>query len=305
VTLTASLCQKEGLTHWRQSEFNLRQIKRRYRKVQKIKHSTSKDENKQEVQQAAVIEAHKIYLLRAEELIVKAKLTLQECSESNELVILKKNQIKDFIAHAERQIDQINRRVIQGKKIPHEEKVFSLFEGHTEWISKGKAGVPVELGLRVCILEDQNGFILHHRVMEKETDDKIAVNMVVDAQKNFPDLKSCSFDKGFHSRTNQVDLKAHLELVVLPKKGRLNKEDKTREYSDDFQVERRQHSAVESGINALEVHGLDKCPDHGIEGFKRYVALAVLARNIQKLGAELRKQEKNEEQCRQRRKRAA
>jgi hypothetical protein len=43
--------------------------------------------------------------------------------------------------------------------------VFSLFEGHTEWINKGKAGVPVELGLRVCILEDQNGFILHHRVM--------------------------------------------------------------------------------------------------------------------------------------------
>jgi hypothetical protein len=55
----------------------------------------------------------------------------------------------------------------------------------------------------------------------------------------------------------------------------------------------------------LEVHGLDKCPDHGIEGFKRYVALAVLARNIQKLGTELRKQEKNEEHYRQRRKRAA
>jgi IS5 family transposase len=75
--------------------------------------------------------------------------------------------------------------------------VFSLFEGHTQWINKGKAGVPVELGLRVCILEDQNGFILHHRVMEKETDDKITVNMAVDAQKNFPNLKSCSFDKGF------------------------------------------------------------------------------------------------------------
>jgi IS5 family transposase len=302
VTLTASLCQKEGLTHWRQSEFNLRQIKRRYRKVQKIKHATSKDENKREVQQVAVIKAHKIYLLRAEKLIVKAKLTLPECSESNELVMLKKNQIKDVIVHAERQIDQINRRVIQGKKIPHEEKVFSLFEGHTQWISKGKAGIPVELGLRVCILEDQNGFILNHRVMEKETDDKIAVIMVVDAQMSFPDLKSCSFDKGFHFRTNQVDLKAHPELVVLPKKGRLNKEDKAQEYSDDFQVERRQHSAVESGINALDVHGLDTCPDYGIEGFKRYVALAVLARNIQKLGIALRKQEKNEEQCRQRRK---
>lgn len=41
--------------------------------------------------------------------------------------------------------------------------------------SKGKAGVPVELGLRVCIIEDQYQFILHHRVMEKETDDKIGL----------------------------------------------------------------------------------------------------------------------------------
>ncbi|MFT6907659.1 MAG: hypothetical protein ACJAS1_004343 [Oleiphilaceae bacterium] len=115
----------------------------------------------------------------------------------------------------------------------------------------------------------------------KATDDKIAINMVVNTQKNLPNLKSCSFDIGFHSRTNQVDSKALLELIVLPKKGRLSKEDKTRKHSDDFQVERRQHSAVESGINALEVHGLDKCPDQGIEGFKRYVALALLARNIQ------------------------
>ena len=49
-------------------------------------------------------------------------------------------------------------------------KIFSLFEPQTEWISKGKAGVPVELGLRVCILADQHPFILHHHVMEKQTD---------------------------------------------------------------------------------------------------------------------------------------
>jgi hypothetical protein len=34
----------------------------------------------------------------------------------------------------------------------------------------------------------------------------------------------------------------------------------------------------------LENHGLDRCLDHGIEGFKRYVALAVVARNIQIMG---------------------
>ena len=51
------------------------------------------------------------------------------------------------------------------------------------------------------------------------------------------------------------------------------------------------HSAVESAINGLEVHGLDVCPDHGIDGFKRYVALAVLARNIHRIGAILKERE--------------
>ena len=73
----------------------------------------------------------------------------------------------------------------------------------------------------------------------------------------------------------------------MPKKGRLSEADKARESDPEFVRLRRQHSAVESAINALGVHGLDKCPDHGIDGFKRYVALAIVARNIQRLGAVL------------------
>ncbi len=61
-------------------------------------------------------------------------------------------------------------------------------------------------------------------------------------------------------------------------------EEKKIEYSEDFIQGRRKHSAVESGINALENHGLDRCPDHAITGFKRYVALAILGRNLQNLG---------------------
>ena len=64
-----------------------------------------------------------------------------------------------------------------------------------------------------------------------------------------------------------------------------------RENDREFVKLRKQHSAMESAINALEAHGLDKCPDHGLVGFKRYVAMAVVARNIQRLGAVLRQQE--------------
>ena len=155
---------------------------------------------------------------------------------------------------------------------------------HTEWISKGKAGVPVELGLRVAVLESREGFILHHKVMENQTDDKIAVLMVKETQTQFPSFQACSFDKGFHSSANQTELKALLDQVTLPKKGKLSSKEEERETGAAFVAARKAHSAVESGINALEVHGLDKCLDQGIDGFKRYVALAVVSRNIQKIG---------------------
>jgi hypothetical protein len=192
-------------------------------------------------------------------------------------------------------VDQIERRVIDGETIPHEEKVFSIFQPHTEWISKGKAGVPVELGLKVCIVENTRGYLLHHQVMERQTDDQVAIDLITQAQDRYPELRVCSFDKGFHSPQNQVELAKKLDCVVLPKKGRCNKEERERQGSEAFKTSRRKHSAVESGINALEVHGLDRCLDHGIDGFKRYVALAIVARNIQKLGAALQKKVQKQE----------
>jgi len=129
--------------------------------------------------------------------------------------------LSPWIVDAERQIDQINRRVLQGDVIPHEEKVFSLFESHTEWISKGKAGVPVELGVRVCVLEDQYQFILHHQVMWQTTDDKVPVSMVAQARQRYPELSQCSFDKGFYTPANQRDLSELLAHVITTEEGSL------------------------------------------------------------------------------------
>jgi hypothetical protein len=175
--------------------------------------------------------------------------------------------------------------------IPHEEKVFSIFEPHTEWISKGKAGVPQELGLKVCIVEDQHQFVLHHRVMVKESDEQVAVAMIDECIERFGPIGSASFDKGFHSRANQQDLAERVEQVVLPKKGKLSAVEQQRENADSFVQAKYQHSAVESAINALEQTGLDRCPDKGRAGFNRYVALAVLARNLKRLGTVVRDQE--------------
>jgi len=298
ITLTAQWCDDLGLTDWRQHAYNVNHVKRLMRAAQNKKRSKATSAQRVEQNEALIITAHQQYLTGAQAYLDKARQTLNliEAQGLADLITwVRKSEIERFMAHADRQIDPIDRRVILGEVIAPDEKVFSIFEPHTEWISKGKAGVPVELGVKVCILEDQYQFILHHQVMQKQTDDQVAVAMVTQAQQRFPHLKACSFDKGFHSPANQIALKAQLELVALPRKGRLSQQAQEEEGAEAFVKARRAHSAVESAINGLEVHGLDVCPDHGIDGFKRYVARAVLARNIHRIGDILWQQDKARE----------
>jgi len=294
ISLIAIICSEIGITAWRQSHNNTMKIKGLLRCIQKLKRSTSKDKAKIGKRDKLIIMEHQNYIDVCQGFISKAKETirlLRELGFLSTIQELRLTTIEEYIRHAERQIDQIRKRVVLAEKIPHEEKVFSIFQPHTEWISKGKAGVPQELGLKVCVLKDQYGFILHHQVMEQQTDEKVAVAMAKSAKDRFKNLVSCSFDKGFYTPPNKGYLGKILDYVILPKKGRLSAKDKEIEHSEEFIKSRRKHSAVESSINALENHGLDRCLDHGLHGFKRYVGLSVLARNIQIVGHLLQQKE--------------
>ena len=294
ISLIGIICSEIGITDWRQSHKNITKIKGLLRRIQKLKRSTSKDERKKEERENLIAAEHQKYIDVCQGFVFKSKETiriLREMMILSTLQDIRLSTIEEYIRHAERQIDQIYRRAVLDQKIPHEEKVFSIFEQHTEWISKGKAGVSQELGLKVCVLKDQFGFILHHLVMEQQTDDKVAVDMTKGAKERFENLSGCSFDKGFYTPDNRDRLANILDYVILPKKGRLSEKDKRIETSEEFIECRRKHSAVESSINALENHGLDRCLDHGLYGFKRYVALSVLARNIQILGHMIQQKE--------------
>jgi IS5 family transposase len=77
--------------------------------------------------------------------------------------------------------------------------------------------------------------------------------MVSQARKRFPPpLNAYSFDKGFHCSANQIALKAQLDLVVLPRKGKLSQQAREEEQAAPFVKARRAHSGVESAINGLE-----------------------------------------------------
>jgi len=297
ITLTARLCEAHDKSEWRQYAYNVRHLKRLMRDAQMKKRCSGKTEAQKEKREKQMTEAHQHYMNIAQHYLIKARLSLKKLQE---LDLLSANQmltlleVQQYMVDADRQIDQTTRRVVEGETIPHAEKVFSIFEPHTEWVVKGKAGVPVELGLKVCIVEDQHQFLLHHQVMEKQTDDQVAVSIVSETMARFPDLATCSFDKGFHSQKNQKELAEMLDVAALPRKGKRSKKTQEIESSRAFLQAKKKHSAVESAINGLGVHGLDRCPDHGLDGFKRYVALSIVGRNLQRIGVILIEQEKKQ-----------
>jgi hypothetical protein len=305
ITLIMRICGHTNITQWRQGKYHISKAKKFYRSAQGLRKTASKDAAKKAQREQLIISAHSAYIDLAQSYVDRVRQTLLAIDPADMMMYLRIKQVEEYIHHAERQIDQIRKRVINGETIAHSEKVFSIFEPHTEWISKGKAGVPVELGLKVCIVKDQFQFILHHRVMQNETDDHIAVPIIEEVQRRFPDFRGCSFDKGFHNPLNQTELSSMLNMTVLPRKGKLSAINKEIESSEAFKAARRRHSAVESAINALENHGLDRCPDHGIEGFKRYVALAIVARNIEIIGYMLQQKEVKRLCCHEKRHRQA
>ena len=281
------LSAEVNIDGWRQAPHQLRKVKRLFRGLQKVR---SKEKDKKKVS-AANQAATRTYIDMVGPIMERALESIKPYRRGNPKIEAMVEQIMQFCDDAKTLIGQIKRRCFKGETIPHEEKMFSLFERHTEWIVKGKAGISKELGLRVAIVECSSGFVLHHRIMEQETDDEIAVPIIKETKARFKSLHACSFDKGFHSPDNQEKLTKLLRLCVLPKKGKLDDPQRKHESSVKFKELRRTHAAVESGINALERHGLDRVLDYGLEGFERYVALSIVARNIQLLGRKLQEKE--------------
>ena len=279
------------LTGWREYRANYAKFRSLYHRASKLKRSTAKDEAKREAREAELKGAYLTLLETAAGYVRQAEAALEKLDAHAPEVAA---QVRRFILHARRQGDQIRARVIRGETIPHGDKVFSLFEEHTEWIVKGKAGVPVELGVRTAFLKDQHGLVLNHRVMFGETDDKITVHFTQETQIYFPNLRTVSFDKGFYTPDNRDRLDCILQQVTLPKKGKWSEADRKRESTAAFVAARKQHPAVESTIHALQVHGLERCRDKGRAGFQRYIAWGITAYNLHRLGAILLAQERQE-----------
>jgi hypothetical protein len=186
-------------------------------------------------------------------------------------------------------LDLVERRLLKEETIPTHEKVFSLFEPHTEWIQKGKQRPNVELGHRLLIATDQNQLIQDYDVAAgvADVDRSVPVADRLLGRYGAGSVASLSFDKGFTREEDRELLNLYVPEVVMPKRGKKNAAQTQRESGKKFKALRAQHSAVESEINSLEHHGLNRCLDVGLQGYLRYVGYGVMSYNPHVIGRQL------------------
>jgi transposase, IS5 family len=186
-------------------------------------------------------------------------------------------------------LNLVERRLLHEETIPAHEKVFSLFEPHTEWIQKGKQRLNVELGHRLLIATDQHQLIQDYDepVGLAEVDLSVPVADRLLGRYGPGSLASLSFDKGFTRTEERELLSLYVPTVVMPHRGKKNAAEMAREWEKKFVALRCQHSAVESEINSLEHHGLNRCLDGGLAGYRRYVGYGVMSYNLHIIGREL------------------
>lgn len=286
IEISCQLAEKQGLSGWRKASDWKKRIKSAFRKVQKVKKSGGKNKESRlgfavgSYLELAVTLTKKIYEFKS---IVKDPSSISEINLQISL-----DYFHDMLG---KHIDLVDRRLLQGHKIPHNEKVFSLFEPHTGWINKGKAGVIAELGQKHLIVTDQNHFIVHHQLIQSTPDMELTIALTNQLKKQYQDcISSISFDKGFSSKQIIEELQELHPHVIIKAKGNPSKTRLEIEQSDEFKHLQNKHQAIESNINQLTYNGLDICRDKGEENFKKYVSLGVLSYNLHRLGNLIKKQ---------------
>jgi hypothetical protein len=270
------------LPGWRKYKAWRRQLKACERTASRIVYRGGP--NKEKRVQAAVRE----YLAVGGDLSGKVRQSLLGlCDEAVEAT--RWERLAYFHGMLDKHLDLVERRLLKEETIPAHEKVFSLFEPHTEWIQKGKQRPNVELGHKLLIATDQQQLIQDYAVLmsEAEVDQSLPVADRLLGRYGAGSVASLSFDKGFTRAADRELLSLYIPEVVMPKRGKKNAAEAERESGKKFVALRRQHSAVESEINSLEQHGLNRCLDVGLEGYLRYVGYGVMSYNLHVIGREL------------------
>jgi IS5 family transposase len=271
-----------NLKGWRQADHLLKQIKRLSRNIERI--ASRKGPNHQQR-----IKQEYVKLLRRSGRITRRAQQLVSAgqSSSDPAVAAAIAELSVFLERTEQVRNTARRRVLRGETVPNSDKLFSIFEPHTQLYKRGKAGQPIQFGRLVMIFEDGAGFLTHSYVLGREEHDRDVVvpQMRIVQERLKGAIEEASFDRGFHTPNNQQALAAIVVNPCLPKPGAKQAAQQEQQASISFRQARQRHPGVESAIGALQAgNGLERCRDHSELGFERYVALGMLGRNLHVLG---------------------
>lgn len=181
-------------------------------------------------------------------------------------------------------VNQAYQRVIEGIAVPNDEKLFSLFEAHTELLKRGKAGKPIEFGHKVLIAQTGEKFIHHYKVMARRCEDKDLLEPAIESHRqlfgHYPDVLST--DKGFYESMGHIaELEGKIRTVSIAKKGRRTQAEYERETTEAFIDGQRFRAGSEGSISVLKrAFKLGKCFFKGFKNYAASVGLAVLCHNL-------------------------
>ena len=169
------------------------------------------------------------------------------------------------------------RREFDGEKVPHGEKVFSIFEPHAELIMRGRRSRPVEFGHKVLLTQSKEKFITDFVVLEKNRGDDELLPMVFERheEKYGRRPKSIAADKGFCPDADTYEeLEEQVDFLGVPRR--------TRDFGGALMAVWQQWRAgIEGTISCLKrAFRLARCCFRGFKNFASAVGSAVFCHNL-------------------------
>jgi IS5 family transposase len=193
-------------------------------------------------------------------------------------------QLGHYRELATRVVEQATRRVLGGEQVPNDEKIFSIFEPHTELLKRGKAGKPIEFGHMVLFAQTPEKFISDFDVYEKKPVEHKLVDVVLDWHKKLFGAApgTLAADKGFYESVHKLEqLEKDIDVVAIGKKGKRSPEEDAREHSLAFKLGQAFRAGIEGTISFVKRSlRLYRCFNKGWKHYAATVGATVFAHNL-------------------------
>jgi transposase, IS5 family len=194
-----------------------------------------------------------------------------------------RRSIEHYCQLGDRVIDQSRRRVLKREQVPPDEKIYSIFETHTDLIKRGKVQKPIEFGHKIFLAESARGLITQYDVLQGNPSDHLQVAPSLKRhQETFgfaPALYSS--DRGFFNEEHSQACQ-DVKLLCIPQRGgKKTAEREAFEKSPEFKKGQRFRAGIEGRISVLfRGRGMKRCLAQGRERFEILVGAAVLTNNL-------------------------